>query len=65
MNLHQFYEEYENLSTNRKKEFLHKLIDTIVVLDDQEPAVWDLLDFVERQVALEEEDYFGTEGFDG
>ena len=65
MNLHQFYEEYENLSTNRKKEFLHKLIDTIVVLDDQEPAVWDLLDFVDRQVVLEEEDFYGTEGFDG
>ncbi len=65
MNLHQFYEEYENLSTNRKKEFLHKLIDTIVVLDDQEPAVWDLLDFVDRQVVLEEEDFYGTEGFNG
>lgn len=62
MNIYMFYEEYDNLSKERKKEGLHKLIDLLLEAHDGKgtgPAIDALVDI---SVDLEADDYFGTEG---
>ena len=69
MNIHEFNREFYNLSSLRKKEFMHKLVDTL--LDNAEEETIDdavslivLGDFLDACELEEEHDYFGTEGFD-
>lgn len=62
MMIHQFLEEYDNLSEERKKAGLKRLFDEIM----RDPTQYeDFIDDVLRSAAdAEANDYFGTEGLD-
>ena len=62
MMLHQFLEEYEDLSDERKKTGLKRLFDELL----RDPGMYeDLIDDILRSaVNVEEDDGFGTEGLD-
>lgn len=62
MMLHQFLDEYENLSDERKKTGLKRLFDELL----RDPGMYeDLIDDILRSaVNVEEDDGFGTEGLD-
>lgn len=63
MDISSFYDEWDDLSKERKRRFLTKLFS--VFIDDpneHEKVIWDILSDL---IDLEADDYFGTEGFDG
>lgn len=62
MMIHQFLEEYDNLSEERKKAGLKRLFDELL----RDPGMYeDLIDDILRSATnVEEDDGFGTEGLD-
>lgn len=62
MMIHQFLEEYDNLSEERKKAGLKRLFDELL----RDPGMYeDLIDDILRaSTNVEEDDGFGTEGLD-
>ena len=71
MTINDFIDEYDNLTQSRKADFFHNLISSLVFKEGEEKeegysiARNILVDLLEACVMEEEEDYFGTEGFDG
>lgn len=72
MTINDFIDEYDNLTHSRKADFLHNLISSLVFKDTEEKESGEELiartilgDLLEACVMEEQEDYFGTEGFDG
>lgn len=64
MDIRSFYNEFYDLSKERKSRFLTKLFSQII---DDPNYHEDLLmmDILPGFIEAEENDYFGTEGFDG
>lgn len=63
MDIKSFHTEWDDLSVERKRRFLTKLFSTLIDNPvEHEPLLLDLLDWF---IEAEDNDYFGTEGFDG
>lgn len=63
MDIYTFASEYDNLSTNRKVEYVSKIFDFILkeIKNGDSPIFEE--DFLSILVEAESNDYFGTEGF--
>jgi predicted metal-dependent hydrolase len=69
MNLNTFSEEYENLSTERRRNYANRVLNELTKRINQEYAVDGESDTFTHDILpvlidLEEYDFFGTEGFD-
>lgn len=60
MNINEFNKEYLNLSDERKKEGLHKLVDLLVEYEYDDT----IANLIFESIEIEEQDGFGTEGAD-
>lgn len=63
MNIYDFIKEYDDLSKKRKVEYAKKVFDYIVDQINEGEDYAFRTDILPVLVALEGEDYFGTEGF--